>query len=411
MKLAILGTDPDIVHIAAAARRQGHEFVWIGDIRPNEASQISQLAPGLADRANEWELLLGRGVVDAVLIGAGNANEELRIDRVKRLVVEGVPVLIVLPPFDSVLPYYEVDMIRRESRGIVQHYNRLVGPPVSKDVNDWLRHGHPTLGQIHQFSCERRVAAASRHEVLTHLARDAELLAGVAGDIRRVTAIGPADRDSSFASLQIQMVADAAASLRWSIGSAAAAETGLELSLLGENGIATLNILDASERPAPKWRLELAVDGDLTEQPLVEFDPATAAIERLAGAATESEATRRADASTWDAATRAMEVVDAVELSLQKKRTIEVFQQQLTERLAFRGTMAALGCGLLLLAFFGVIIVGMLQGAAGVAGQRLIPGWSLILLAVLAFFLLLQAVPLLARKSSGNATSATSDET
>ena len=94
-----------------------------------------------------------------------------------------------------------------------------------------------------------------------------------------------------------------------------------------------------------------------------------------------------------------MEVVDAVELSLQKGRTIEVFQQQLTEQLAFRGTMAALGCGLLLLVFFGVIGVAMLGGAEGVMRQRLAPAWPIILLAVLAFFLLLQAVPLLAQKA------------
>jgi hypothetical protein len=409
MKLAILGSDPDIVRLAAAARRQGHEVVWVGDVQPNDTSQISQLAPGLVDRANEWELLLGRGVVDAVLIGKGDATEETRIDRVKRLVVESVPILIVHPPSESVLPFYEVDMIRRESHDIVQHYNRLIGHPVSKVINDWLRHGHPTLGQIHQFSCERRVAASSRHDVLTHLARDVELLADIAGDIRRVTAIGPTDRDSSFASLQIQMVADAATSLRWSVGSAAAGESEIEMSLLGEHGIATIDIFDADERLAPAWRLKITEDGNLVDQPLDEFEPATAAIERLADALAGAKTSPSGIASTWDSATRAMEVVDAVELSLQKKRTIEVFQQQLTERLAFRGTMAALGCGLLLLAFFGVIIVGMVQGAAGVAGQRLIPAWSLILLAVLAFFLLLQAVPLLVRKSSAAERSTTSD--
>jgi hypothetical protein len=400
MKLAILGTDSDILHLASAARQQQHEIDWVGDIRTGDAAPLFQIAPGLADRSTEWELLLGRGVVDAVLIGKGNASEEVRIDRVKRLVAEGVPVLIVHPAFESVLPFYEVDMIRRESHDIVQHYNRLIGHPVVRNINTWLRQGHPTLGPIHQFSCERRVTVATREKVLAHLARDAELLAGVAGDIRRVTAIGPSDRSSSFASLQIQIVADAAASLRWSVGYAAAGETGLEMSLLTENGIATIEILDDAVRPAPTWHLEITEDGELSKQPLDEFDPASSAIERLTSAVAESQTAHGAATSTWDAAARAMEVVDAVELSLQKRRTIEVYQQQLTERLAFRGTMAALGCGLLLLAFVGVIVVGMVQGAAGVAGQRLIPAWSLILLAVLAFFLLLQAVPLLARKSS-----------
>jgi hypothetical protein len=94
-----------------------------------------------------------------------------------------------------------------------------------------------------------------------------------------------------------------------------------------------------------------------------------------------------------------MEVVDAVNLSLEKGRTIDVFQQQLTERLAFRGAMAALGCGLLLVGFAVVLLVTVLGGAEGAAGQRLVPFWPAALLAVLAFFLLLQAVPFLASKS------------
>ena len=56
-----------------------------------------------------------------------------------------------------------------------------------------------------------------------------ELLAAVAGDIRRVSAIGPASLDASFASLQVQMTATNIASLRWSVGSAATNVAGLQL--------------------------------------------------------------------------------------------------------------------------------------------------------------------------------------
>ena len=93
-----------------------------------------------------------------------------------------------------------------------------------------------------------------------------------------------------------------------------------------------------------------------------------------------------------------MEVVDAVELSLQKGRTIEVFQQHLTEQLAFRGTMAALGCGLLLLIVTAVFFIALVGGAESESRKHLASAWSLILLAVLAFFLFLQAVPFLATK-------------
>jgi hypothetical protein len=87
-----------------------------------------------------------------------------------------------------------------------------------------------------------------------------------------------------------------------------------------------------------------------------------------------------------------------VELSLQKGRTIEVHQQQLTEQLAFRGTMAALGCGLLTLGFLVLIATAMLGGIESLVEQPLMRPWPVVLLAVLAFFLLLQTVPLLAAK-------------
>ncbi len=90
-----------------------------------------------------------------------------------------------------------------------------------------------------------------------------------------------------------------------------------------------------------------------------------------------------------------MEIVDAIELSLQKGRTIEVYPQQLTEQLAFRGTMAAFGCGLLLLGLFVLAVAGILGDALNVP---LMHYWPWALLAVLAIFLLLQTVPWLAEK-------------
>src|SRR6185369_14171148 len=94
----------------------------------------------------------------------------------------------------------------------------------------------------------------------------------------------------------------------------------------------------------PVWKIETDEDGATKSQPLGSYDPARAAIRRISGAISDSRlpVDQRGLTSTWDAATRAMEVVDAAQLSLQKGRTIEVFQQQLTEKLAFRGTMAAI---------------------------------------------------------------------
>src|SRR3954453_8827288 len=85
MKLAVLGTDSVILLLAAAARNSGHELAWIGDVRPDDAATIWPLATNRTDRASEWELLLGQGVVNAVLMGQGNAPSDLRAEQLKRL--------------------------------------------------------------------------------------------------------------------------------------------------------------------------------------------------------------------------------------------------------------------------------------------------------------------------------------
>ena len=400
MKLAILGTDSDILQLAAAARSERHEIVWLGDVRVEDAAPLYSIAPGMVDRGGEWELLLDRAIADAVIVGRGAASNELRADRVKRLATEGVPLVIVHPAFESVLTYYEIDMIRRETGAIVQHFNPLTGHPVAVDAAAWVRDRHPRIGPIHQVSCERQVNVASREEVLAHLARDVELLATVAGDIRRVTAIGPSVDGASYASLQIQMLAVTAPSLRWSVGYATAGAAELKMALHGEQGIVEIRILDGTDGSPPIWQIERSENDSRDVHVPETYDPAVAAIRRLSDAVADSHSLiERIFNSTWDAATRAMEVVDAAELSLQKGRTIEVFQQQLTERLAFRGTMAAIGCGLLLVAFMILVAVGVLGGVEGIGRRHLVNSWSIVLLALLAFFLLLQAVPFLAGKS------------
>jgi predicted dehydrogenase len=398
MKLGVLGTDPDLLRLLAAAIDDGHEIVWLGDVRPEEAENVSSLLPPLTDRSSEWELLLDRATADGVLIGRGTAVSELRAEQLKRLAAEAMPLLIVHPIITSVLAYYEVDMARREAGGIVRHYNPPAGHPVFEDLATWARSGHPAIGAVHQVTCDRRVVDTSRETVLAQLSRDAELLAIVAGDMRRVSAIGPARDAGSFASLQIQMTCGVVASARWSISSPAGSSDDLIVALIGEDGIVTLRMSeDAGEATEAGWELDVKTAAHTERLMLESHDAARIAVRQFADAIVPRGADRRA-ASTWDVATRAMEVVDAVELSLEKSRTVDVHQQQLTERLAFRGTMSAIGCGLLLIGFFALVVVTVVGGAENEGRRQLINSWPLVLLALLAGFLLLQFVPLLIAK-------------
>jgi predicted dehydrogenase len=412
MHFAVLGTDPDVLALMGAANSLGHTAAWIGDIRPADADAVARLGPTSIAPSTDWETLLDQATADAVIVGRGTASEELRAEQLKRLATDAVPLLVTHPISGSVLTYYELDMIRRETRGILRHYNPLVGQPTYGDLAGWVRDGHPRVGAIHQVSCERHIGDDERDTVLDDLARDVEMLAVVAGGIRKVSAAGLPSVGASLASLQVQMMTSNPATVRWSTAPRTGSTGSVDVTLVGQRGLVILHVpADEDSAAWEPWTLEELYDDERRSSTLPGWNAPAVAIEQLASAVAEPDLERRGLVSTWDRATQAMEVVEAVELSLQKGRTMEVHQQQLTEQLAFRGTMAAMGCGLLVLGLAVLVLASLLGGLETILGQRLLPAWPVVLLAVLAVFLLLQAVPLLvARNPRDSSTSATIDD-
>jgi hypothetical protein len=406
MKFALLGSDPDVLALAVAAKAEGHEIVWLGDVRPSDSMVVrNSVSRGVTPRA-DWESLLDRGVADAVLVGRGEADDNIRSEQLKRLVAADVPLLVVHPALLSVLTYYELDMVGREVGSVLRHYNPAMGHPSLDGLSQAVRDQHETIGRVLQIACTRYVATDSREAVLEGLARDAELLAQLAGDIQRVSAVGPKGDSASFGSLQVQLEAAGPATVRWSAAPKGRSAERVVVSLIGERGTIewTQSATASNGYSEAEYSLQLA-DETSTEIP---YDSATDAIRGLAAAVENRTATaawqdQPPGHSTWSAATRAMEVVDAVELSLQKGRTVEVHQQKLTEQLAFRGTMAAFGCGLMLLVTLAAVVVGIVGGVESLLEKRLIQGWAAAILVVLAGFLALQVVPFLSKKRQPSA--------
>lgn len=399
MKLAVLGTDRDVIALVTAALEAGHQVVWLGDVRPDDAAEIAQLLPDLANRG-DWELLLDQATADAVIVGSGTAAADLRAEQLKRIVTDGVPLLAVHPVSASVLVYYEVDMARRESHAVVRHYSPWATAPTISELASWVRTGDGPIGEAHQANCDRHLVDCGRKAVLRTLARDAEVLRTLLGGVHTVNAVGPHTDDASFASLQVQLTGPSEATSRWSVTPAIDTVPRSALTLVGSRGIARLRMpVDGAAivvgEPADAWQLEISAGDRNDVLPVTTWDAARTAIDELSAVLPANGTGRSESASTWPAATAAMEIVDAIELSLQKGRTIEVHPQQLTERLAFRGTMAAFGCGLLFLGFFALIGAGLFGDLLGVPLKAI---WPWLLLGVLAIFLLLQAVPWLATK-------------
>ena len=103
----------------------------------------------------------------------------------------------------------------------------------------------------------------------------------------------------------------------------------------------------------------------------------------------------------WPEVVHAMELVEATQQSIRRRRTVDLYFDMTSERSQFKTQMAALGCGVLMLTLFLLILVLML-------GQMLSPQamkWARIAaFTPLFLFLFLQILIVLARPSVSDQT-------
>ncbi len=373
MRFALLGADPESLALAQAAEAAGHAIVW------------RKAAERAAD-ATAWEALLDEEICDAVLVGTYAAAPDVRARQIQELIKQGRPLLAVHPVVPSVISYFEIDMARTESAALLQHFNPLVDSSVVPRAAAWIAGGHPDFGAVEQIAATRTLRDRSREAVTWHFARDVELLARLAGRLDRIGAHGGGEAEAAFASLSVQLSGPRTVPARWAVEPAAQPE--LRVALVCQQGRATL-VFDSSGRCV-----------QLIEQPASDSDPPTTAFNETPAATAiarfVADAERHAgDASSWPAALDAMELADSIEISLRRGRMIDVHHRELTEELAFKGVMSAVGCGVLVLLVPLMLIVGWI---AGLVGIPLSEYWPHVLLAFLAAFLALQVLPKLIAK-------------
>ena len=381
MNFALLGSDYESISLAAAAEAQGHQIVWCGDTNwARRQFQLSWLPS--EDQGKQWESLLDECFCDAVIVGRGDADSDLRAEQVNLLAKNGITLLVTFPLISSVLSYYEIDMAREESGALLRHFNPAVErQPILEQCAKWVPAGHPQLGSIEQLVWERPLSDRSRQQVMWHFPRDVELLGQVAGRLNRLGALGSPDEAATYAGLSVQILGTQDLPVRWSVGPVELSEHP-RLSLIAEHGKFTVQF-DELGRAV---QTELNHAGRTESVQLEPVDPAALAVTNLVKAMRDGGGSR----STWSNALRAMELADTIEISLRRGRMIEVHPQQLTEELAFRGMMSAAGCGVLLVLPPLLLLLGWLGELIGLPVARY---WPHGLLALLAAFLLFQLLP------------------
>jgi hypothetical protein len=390
MTFGLLGLDAQVLQIVEAARARGDEVVIGCDLPATLPAPLAGLR-----QADSWQALLDATSCDAVLVGGAGWNAA-RAEAVRTLVQAGRTLLLAQPLELSMLWAYELDMIRQDTGA------RLV-PLLTARLHPFVRRlrraieagvaGSGPLGPLESIGFVRRMPVRDRDAVLARLAADADLVRVLAGDPARLATLGTVDPDAAWSTLAVGFSGPALLPTRWQV--APAAEPGLLITLQHARG--TLE-LEAPDDPTLPWTWS----GPPAERR--EFSAAACLLDRVAGRPAEGD--DAIPTATWADAARAVELAETVPRSLAKGRAIDLHREEFSELGTFRGTMASLGCGIVLCGLLVLVAATLVGGIAneldpqrwGVVktiAMRIADAWPGVVLVVLAAFLALQILPLL----------------
>ncbi|MBL8799240.1 MAG: hypothetical protein JNM56_35465, partial [Planctomycetia bacterium] len=378
MKLALLGDDAETLHAARAVAASGqHALVWICDCDPAAAKDLVRLAP-TAKWTGDWESLLSGQVADAVLVGRG-PDQERRADQLRKLVQAGVPTVVVHPAVDSMLVYYELEMIREQVGGKLVPLLTSRRRAAVVHALECLSTGESALGPVEQLALERQMPDRTENSVWRQLARDVDLAQVFAGELNQVSALAPAEAERAYANLGVQWTGPAGVVVRWTVGPVVDRPGG-KLTLLGRGGRLVIDMPDEGS-----WTVTDGSGAEAKTRSFSSDEAQTAALLQIQETFEPTPPT-----PSWADAARTLELADAVARSLAKGRTITLYDEDYSEQHTFKGKMAAAGCSLLMLSL-ALFLLGAVAAKVGVPLAGYTP-W--LIAAALLGFLLLQTLTL-----------------
>ena len=407
MKIGLLGCDEQILAIACAAVEAGHTLSPAYDVP-------SDLPPALwgIDRQprEQWQGLLEEDLCDAVLVGVDGWNEQ-RAEQVRTLVQAGRLLLIGHPASLSMLWAYELDMILADSTATVIPALAARQHPIIQSLKTLIEQsiaGNGPLGSIESLQLERRQPTRDEDSVLASFARDADIIRVLVGDPSRLMALGGGD--SGWATLAVGLSGPDQVSVRWHVAKGKTSE--LSIQLLCEHGRVCI---ETPPEAQGAWKISHQSDSE-TSAPLlnlpsetIDFQPADVLLEHLLQTAhgkNKKSSEKSIPPATWPDAARTIELAETIPRSVKRGRGIDLHQEEFSELGTFRGTMASLGCGIIMVGLFIVFVATLVGGVARAAGwdfgERLASIWPYAILTTLLLFLVLQFLPFLLPKKANN---------
>jgi hypothetical protein len=354
--------------------------------------------------SDDWESLLAAREIDAALLGE-DAEQESHDEKLRKLAQAELPLLVTHPSCSAIVAF-EIDMIRRDVQGVILPVFTGRSHPAIRQSTDWINDATQSpIGEIERIDFERVIENPNRDTVRRTLARDAHFVGMLLGEVNHVSAVsgGSPQNDGLLSDLTVHFGSPRALPARWSL--VHRGDSVGHLRLMGDQGSAEIVMNDDPCR----WRLVIeGANASTTEY--LDWNPSESAIDELRHAIQN-----RMQGATWQDACRDLEIAETAEISLRRRRTLDVFSETPTEESSFKGFMAAGSCGLLLLIFLAAVVLAVVEGLLWPingpsvdAATDETPGrsWPLLIrlwpVYPLAIFLLLQLLLFVARKPSGN---------
>jgi myo-inositol 2-dehydrogenase/D-chiro-inositol 1-dehydrogenase len=395
MNLGLLGFDPSTATVAAAAIRGGDRIAVACDV------PAGVVPPVASPRSVPWEDLLDPVTCDAILVAASDWNDA-RADIVRKLVQAGRTLVLSQPLDLSMLFAYELDMIRHDSGATLLPIlpDRL--HPFMARLRNWIEIRLPSAG-IETINLEHRLVDRSKGDVLRAFCRDSDLIRVLAGAPTRLSTLGAPEGDAAWSTLAVGLTCPSRPPVRWQV--VRADEPGLTITVVATDGAVRVEIpaedalAGARKSANDGWRW-IGPEGTESSP----FDRGGAILGVLRDALNGRGDDRDPTAASWDDAARGVELAETVPRSLAKGRGIDLHQEEFTEIGTFKGTMASLGCGIVLLALAVIVGATLLGGIARQTGwefgERLAGLWPMVVLVAMGIFLLLQFLPALIAPAS-----------
>lgn len=393
MNLGLLGFDDATAATVRAALRAGDALTLAADVPDEVAARLHLPVVSRED-------LVDSRSCDAILVAA-EGWDEARMAIVRMLAQTGRPLLVSHPLGTSMLEAYELDMIRGDAHGVLL-------PFLPDRLHPFVEHLRGLVdrqpGRIESILMERSLVDRSRRVVERVFCRDVDLARVLVGPPARLSTLGSPDPDTAWQTLAVGLTAPDRPPVRWQVvrGDTPA----LVITVVTADGMSRIKIPDAErDAESPVTWTRQGAEGVAEAS----FDRGDAMLDVLRDAIEGRASAAPVRPATWDDAARALELAEAIPRSLARGRAVDLHQEEFTELGTFKGTMASLGCGIVLVALVVAVLATLLGGIARETGwelgERIAGTWPVIVLVAMGLFLLLQFLPAIVAPAADGHTS------